>query len=120
MPPAIGLVVFDSAVDLGLRRSTRLLQRALGVEVDGVPGPVTLDALHRADMRALVDEFLARRAVHYASLKKAFHLGWYRRVMDIHRRAGAGAHGVAEQPDRLTRKAVPIETALLFRKRSNR
>lgn len=31
MPSAIGLIAFDGAVNLGVRRSTRLLQRALGV-----------------------------------------------------------------------------------------
>ena len=87
MPPGIALVVFDSAVDLGVRRSIRLLQRALRVGVDGALGPVTLGALNRFDPRDLIDEYMARRAVYYGSLNATFHLGWYRRLMNVHRRA---------------------------------
>ena len=87
MPPGIAIAVFDSAVNLGVRRSIRLLQRALRVGVDGVLGPVTFGALSRISIPDLIDEYLARRAVHYASLNATFHLGWYRRLMNVHRRA---------------------------------
>lgn len=87
LPEGLALALFDSAVNQGPPRATRLLQTAAGVEADGIFGPITMGAVLAADQTALLDEFMARRAVHYASLSATFHLGWYRRVMDIHSRA---------------------------------
>jgi len=86
LPDGVALAVFDSAVNQGPERARRLLQTALRVEADGIFGPITMAAVAAADEATLLDEFMARRAVHYASLTAIFHLGWYRRVMDIHRR----------------------------------
>lgn len=91
LPPGIALALFDSAVNQGPVRARRLLQAAARVEADGIFGPVTMEAATTADQAALLDDFMARRAVHYASLTKTFHLGWFRRLMDIHRRAMAQA-----------------------------
>jgi len=87
LPEGVALAVFDSAVNQGPLRARRLLQTAAGVEADGIIGPITMGAILTAEQIKLLDEFMARRAVHYASLTATFHLGWYRRVMDIHRRA---------------------------------
>jgi lysozyme family protein len=87
MPNGPDLVVFDSAVNQGPARAKRLLQRALGVSEDGILGPMTMAAVGRSAVSALVDELVARRAVHYASLQTDFHLGWFRRLSGIHRSA---------------------------------
>lgn len=87
LPDGVALAVFDSAVNQGVMRARRFLQTAVGVEADGIFGPITMGAVGAADQAELLDEFMARRAVHYASLTAIFRLGWYRRVMDIHRRA---------------------------------
>ena len=87
LPAGTALALFDSAVNQGPVRARRFLQTAARVEADGIFGPITMAAVAAADQAALLDEFMARRAVHYASLTATFHLGWYRRVMDIHHRA---------------------------------
>ncbi len=45
MPSPVDAVVFDSAVQLGVRKALQFLQRALMVDDDGVLGPNTVDAL---------------------------------------------------------------------------
>jgi len=87
LPEAVALAVFDSAVNQGPERARRFLQTAARVDADGIFGPRTMSAVAAADQRNLLNEFMARRAVHYAGLGETFRLGWYRRVMDIHRRA---------------------------------
>lgn len=87
MPDGLDLIVFDCAVNQGPARAKRLLQRSLGVVEDGILGPMTMAAIGRTEVAALIDELVARRAVHYASLQTDFHLGWFRRLTGIHRRA---------------------------------
>lgn len=87
LPHGLDLVVFDCAVNQGPGRAKRLLQRSLGVAEDGILGPVTMTAAAESDAASLVDEMVSRRAVHYASLQSTFHLGWFRRLIEIHRRA---------------------------------
>ena len=42
LPPGLDLAVFDCAVNQGVRRARKILQRALGVKADGLIGSVTL------------------------------------------------------------------------------
>jgi lysozyme family protein len=89
LPGPLAMVMFDSAVNQGVRRAARLLQKSLRVKVDGQIGPKTLGAARRADLAGIVDEFTTRRARHYASLKtfSTFGLGWTRRLTAVHRLA---------------------------------
>jgi len=89
LPAPITLAVFDAAVNQGPLRARKLLQGAVGVKADGIVGPVTLDAVRAADTADLLRDFMARRALHYASLpnRAVFGRGWFRRLFDIHRRA---------------------------------
>lgn len=82
MPPAIGLPVMDCAINQGPGRAPRLLQKTLGVKVDGIIGSKTLAAIHDADLKGLIRDFMARRAVHYSSLPTIlrFGYGWFRRI----------------------------------------
>ena len=50
LPPGLDLAVFDLAVHSGPLRAVRMLQAVLGVEADGIVGPVTLAAARRADV----------------------------------------------------------------------
>lgn len=88
-PPPLALVLFDCAVNQGVGRAVRLLQASLGVTMDGAIGPETLEAAAHADIGALVDDFLARRATTYANLATfpIFGFGWMRRVILAHREA---------------------------------
>ena len=47
LPAPIALFHFDTAVNQGTGRATRFLQTALGVEVDGEIGPITLGRRRR-------------------------------------------------------------------------
>jgi lysozyme family protein len=85
IPHGIDLLIFDSAVNQGPNRAKRLLQRALGVTEDGIIGPITMRAIQTMDPQRLASELVAQRAAHYASLQSTFHLGWFRRLADMHR-----------------------------------
>jgi lysozyme family protein len=85
LPPGIRYAVFDGAVNSGPAQATRWLQRALGVEADGVIGPQTLAAAYAANPDALRARMLAQRLRFMAGLPNwpAFSRGWSRRVADL-------------------------------------
>jgi lysozyme family protein len=60
--------VFDGAVNSGPGRAIRWLQRALGVEDDGVIGEKTLDAVARADADAVRAEVVRRRIIYLGEI----------------------------------------------------
>ena len=89
LPAGVDLAVFDCAVNQGMTRARRLLQKALRVDADGILGPKTMVAVWAVRPRWLLMEFMARRAVHYSSLAiiVVFGLGWFRRLFSIHAEA---------------------------------
>lgn len=84
LPAGISTLVFDSAVNQGTLRATMFLQKALGVEADGIIGPRTVAAASRANLRDFAVKFGAERALHYAKLPTfpIFGRGWMRRLLD--------------------------------------
>jgi len=92
LPEGISTLVFDSAVNQGTLRATQFLQKALGVEADGIIGPRTLAAASRVNLRAFAVKFGAERALHYASLPTfgIFGRGWMRRLLDVTAEAISG------------------------------
>lgn len=86
LPPALAMIYADAAVNQGLGAAAVLLQQSLGVKADGNIGPVTLAAANTADVRTLVTEFAARRALRYAGTANlaSFGLGWMRRLAAAH------------------------------------
>lgn len=89
MPLAIGMMVFDSAVNQGTVASAKILQRALKVADDGVIGSGTIRALGSVKTADLLKEMAAQRAKYYADTRNVdrFGLGWYRRLMDCYTEA---------------------------------
>lgn len=86
LPPALALLVFDSAVNNGAGQAIRWLQSALGVAADGSIGPHTLDAVARAAPgAALLAEFQATRLMFMAGLPtwRTFGRGWARRLCSL-------------------------------------
>lgn len=86
LPAGLDLIVFDCAVNQGVRTATRCLQRALGVTDDGIIGPVTLAAVRgRKDRLGLIKEVAARRGKKYGEAATFQHhgLGWMRRLIDV-------------------------------------
>lgn len=85
MPLGVGLVVFDAAVNSGPRRSVKWLQAALGVKIDGVLGPVTMEAVNKADPTRLVNKLCDVRLAFLKSLSTwpVFGKGWGNRVFRL-------------------------------------
>lgn len=83
LPSMIATLVFDSAVNQGVYRATKLMQKSLGVSVDGVIGKQTLAAAQNADPYEFATLFGAERALHYAALSTfdVFGRGWMRRLL---------------------------------------
>ncbi len=100
LPAALALCVFDAAVNMGIPQSVRILQTVLrGVGVDGVMGPLTLQAarayLPRAELVAQVLELRLRwyadlvdRDEHTRAKYGPYAYGWRMRVMRLALEAG--------------------------------
>jgi len=65
MPPSVGFLAFDCAVNPGTGAAVLFLQSELGVERDGVVGPDTLDAARSAARKELLIGLTARRLDYY-------------------------------------------------------
>ncbi len=85
LPPGVRYIVFDAAINSGPRQAVMWLQRALGVEADGIVGPRTLAAAYQADVQRLKMSLLAQRLRFMANLSNwpAFGRGWARRICDL-------------------------------------
>lgn len=85
LPPGIRYCMFDGAVNSGPAQATKWLQRALGVEADGVIGPKTLAAAYAQDMNALRLRMLAQRLRFMTGLTNwpSFSRGWAKRIADL-------------------------------------
>jgi len=96
MPAPLDYVHFDGCVNHGVQQATKFLQRAIGVEADGVIGPKTLAALQEdvsvgyADeiCRSILDqrEAFYQRIVERNPSQKAFIRGWLSRLVSIRER----------------------------------
>lgn len=81
LPEQVTFVLFDMAVNMGKGAAARCLQRALGVQADGIIGPVTRDTVKTKDWRALLGEMTVQRIMFYSTLQtfQTYGLGWTRR-----------------------------------------
>lgn len=79
----LALTVFDFAVNAGVSRAIKALQTVLGVEVDGIIGPVTMRAAN--SLKSAAEEYNRYRVNYYRSLNMPrFINGWMNRVKDCH------------------------------------
>jgi lysozyme family protein len=89
LPVSVDLCVFDLAVNAGVNESAEILQRALGVTIDGHIGPQTLAAAMQPDHRALANRLLDLRAAFYRQSvadhphNSVFLTGWLNRVQAL-------------------------------------
>lgn len=85
LPPEIRYAVFDAAVNSGVGQSVIWLQRALGVQMDGIIGPVTIRASYAADPYLLRAKILATRLKFMSNLTTwpSFGRGWSRRIAHL-------------------------------------
>ena len=89
LPSGLDLVVMDAGVNSGPRRSVRWLQAALGVDDDGIIGPITLDAARRYQGEDLIRAVLQVRRDFVRSLRTypVFGRGWENRINSVENRA---------------------------------
>ncbi len=82
MPQPLDFYLFDCAVNQGVGKAPRLLQQAIGVDIDGFIGPETMGAIDRLGAAEAGAKFMARRALHYMSLGTfpTFGRGWLKRL----------------------------------------
>ncbi|MFM9848759.1 MAG: TIGR02594 family protein [Hyphomicrobiaceae bacterium] len=82
LPPPLALMHFDAAVNQGVSGAARMLQEALGVDIDGEIGPITLGAAHGQPLRVSIEAYADIRRRRYRSLTHfwRFGRGWLRRV----------------------------------------
>jgi lysozyme family protein len=92
LPYSIALVVTDFAVNAGLRRAVKALQRLVEVDVDGVFGIDTQTAVRKLDpdgLDRLIDTYTLARNKYYVGLDNPFfQKGWLNRS----NAAGGAAH----------------------------
>lgn len=81
--PRVAFVLFDAAVNQGVDRAKRMLQRAVGVNDDGKIGPHTRSAVRLHSPETFIEYFQAERILEYAQAARweRFKRGWARRVI---------------------------------------
>jgi lysozyme family protein len=85
LPAGLDYCVFDCAVNSGPKRAIIFLQRVIGVDDDGVMGPITLAAVKRENVEDLIEDYSDMRLRFLEQLKTypVFGKGWTRRVNAI-------------------------------------
>ena len=85
LPKQVRLAVFDAAVNSGVSQSIEWLQRAVGVEDDGIFGPATARAVLSADPYKTAASIIGQRLAFMASLQSfdRFGKGWSRRIAQL-------------------------------------
>lgn len=81
---AMQFQMFDAAFNHGMRNASKIYQRAVGAEDDGIIGPKTLAAAKQMTENDRLMRFLSYRIKFYTSLKtfSDFGRGWSNRVAD--------------------------------------
>lgn|SRR3990167_1919257 len=85
LPAGVDYCVFDYGVNSGTGRAPKVLQRVLGVPVDGVVGDLTMRALAERDASAVIVAICDERLRFLQNLKTwpVFGRGWGRRVAEV-------------------------------------
>jgi len=84
--PLLALHVFDFAVNAGVSKAVRMLQKIASVDQDGIIGPITLAGLKR-DPEMMYIKFYSSRIIFYREIatidnNRKFLSGWLRRIRD--------------------------------------
>lgn len=85
LPAGVDYACFDLAVNSGVSRAAKILQKAVGVSADGIIGPATLDAIASSNARDLATEICDLRLNFLQTLPtwSIFGKGWGRRVAEV-------------------------------------
>lgn len=106
LPLGVDLAVFDYAVNSGVGRAARALQKVVGVQQDGQIGALTLEQVAAAEPDALCVLICKER---YAFVQKlstwsTFGKGWKRRIMGEQEGAQEGDKGIIDISVRMARE----------------
>jgi len=106
LPAGIDWAVFDYAINSGPFRAIVGLQRALGVADDGKLGPVTLEAIRKANPRRVVNALCDERLKLMKSLRHwpTYKKGWTRRVSEVR----AAALSMTDAPPTLLTRVTSL------------
>lgn len=85
LPVPLRLMVFDTAVNMGVWRAAYILQKLLNVKKDGLIGLKTLAALGDYDDARLLIDYALERHMHYAYVADwdRYGKGWSKRLLDV-------------------------------------
>jgi len=85
----VDLCVFDAAVNMGPAQSIRILQRSMGLPVDGLMGKKTITAACDIPSNGLIFDFCFERRAAYKKISNfnVFGKGWLARVDECEREA---------------------------------
>ena len=85
LPAGVDYACFDLAVNSGVGRAAKILQKAVGVTADGAIGPTTMAAVESQDARNLATEICDLRLAFLQGLPtfETFGKGWTRRVQEV-------------------------------------
>ena len=89
LPAGLDFVVFDTAVNTGPAQAARLLQRIVGVPVDGAIGPKTIAAVNEYvtvhGLATLIEAYTEARQSFYRLLPTYVHFGegWRKRADSV-------------------------------------
>lgn len=85
----LDLCVFDAAVNLGPAKAIRILQRSIGLPIDGLIGPNTIKAAADIPSTGLISDFCSERRTVYRAIPNfdVFGKGWLARVDACERKA---------------------------------
>ncbi len=83
-PTGLDYLYFDMAVNAGPYRAAVLLQRVLGIIDDGRIGPITRNAVQRADSKTLVARYTEEKRAFYLALHQPKYIkGWLNRTTEV-------------------------------------
>lgn len=85
LPVGLDYAVFDFAVNSGVSRAVRTLQRIIGVKDDGVIGAKTMTAIRGQDARSLIVRLCDERLKFVRGLRTftRFGKGWTTRIVNV-------------------------------------
>ena len=85
LPAGIDYIVFDAAINSGPGRASKWLQECVGVQPDGIIGPMTLQVARAMVPMDLVNLYCDKRLAFLKELKTwdVFGKGWERRVEEV-------------------------------------
>tara|TARA_R100001510_G_C7649718_1_gene207170 strand:+ start:1648 stop:2178 length:531 start_codon:yes stop_codon:yes gene_type:complete len=85
IPSGIDHMVFDSNVNLGVSRTSKMIQKLVKAKQDGIVGLKTIEAINSCETKKLMKSFFDARQKYYESLNNStFIKGWTKRNKKVY------------------------------------